>query len=428
LNNKTLLEKIGSIKSLNNAWTLLNKENEYSHGLSGVTIKQFRKDIKENISKLSLSLLKDKFEFSPTRAAFRKKDNGDLRPLQIPEIKDRVVLKAIALQMEKEFDEVLNKSEGISFAYQKGKGVREAVIQMKIEYDKGNSFILKADIIKFFEKIDKYKLINSIVLPNLSDNSIDKLISSALRQKLGGLNRINRKYRKIFDTSGKGIPQGNPLSPLLSNIYLIDFDVFTKQHGMSMIRYSDDFVVLFKSEEEAINGYHKIHSFLKEKYELEIHPIEEKNVNAKTQIINPQKSELYFLSVKFDGKKLYPGRDKVGILKSKITKTIKGNRSNQKLIEELNNTIDKWVAIHSYLDIDRYFDKIDIFVQSQLKKHVKKGDFAPMSVHDLAKRRRLCQMNKNKSSFWKRPELLKILPHIFKSKLSPPKFNNKQNL
>lgn len=299
MNSNTLLKHIASIESLNLAWTQLNRENEDSRGLSGITIKKYEENLIKNIEKLNSDLLSSKFEFSSTRAAFIKKDNGVLRPLQIPEIKDRVVLKAISIQLEKEFVEILSKSEGISFAYQKGKGVREAILQMKIEFDKGNSVVLKTDIIKFFEKIDKEKLINSIILPNLSDNSINQLISNTVNQKLGGLSRVAKENRKIFNTSGIGIPQGNPLSPLLSNIYLVDFDVFTKKQGMAMIRYSDDFVILFKSKNEAIEGYRKILSFLKEKYTLEIHPIEKENGMAKTQIINPKESELSFLSIKF---------------------------------------------------------------------------------------------------------------------------------
>lgn len=149
---------------------------------------------------------------------------------------------------------VLVGSADVSFAYQKGKGVREATLKMKSSYKKGH-VILKADIINFFEEVQKDKLLNELIYPNLKDDSINELIKKAITPKVGGLNRLGKELRKLFKKVGGGIPQGNPLSPLLSNLYLTQFDLFVKDSGYSMIRYADDFIVIIKSKEEAKEFY-----------------------------------------------------------------------------------------------------------------------------------------------------------------------------
>jgi len=364
---KTLIKELSAIETLKKSWVLLNRENEDSFGLSGVSIKDYEKDLEVNILQLSKEISKGEYIFSYTRAAIIKKDNGKYRPLQIPEIKDRIILKAIALLLEEELKSILSKSDGISFAYQKGKGVRESVLKMKSIYDKGKKFILKADIINFFEEINKDDLIENKVLPNLRDDSINKLIIESMNQKLGGLNKLNKKHRILFKNAGKGIPQGNPLSPLLSNIYMVDFDVFAKGKDYSLIRYADDFVILFKSFDEAKIGYEDVKNHLNKNFSLEIHPLGNNN-QSKTAIIEPHNSEFSFLGVHFDGANLYPGSDKKDILKYKLKMIIENKDKYDDMKKVLESTIDLWIAIYSYLDIDRYFDKIDTFLITLLKK------------------------------------------------------------
>lgn len=182
----TLIEIISSTNFLLDAWKKLRKTNRLSKGLSGITINSFEKDLENNISQICKDLKSGNYRFQPTRAVVIKKDNGKYRPLQIPEIRDRVVLKAISILLENELEEYLNSSKGISFAYQKGIGVKNAVLKMKELYVKGETFILKSDIINFFETVDKEYLLKEKVFPYLKDNTITNLIQSALSQPLKG--------------------------------------------------------------------------------------------------------------------------------------------------------------------------------------------------------------------------------------------------
>ena len=108
-----LIDKISSEKNLHSAWKKLKKYNLKSHGLSGVSIEDFKLNIDEHIKSISEKLKSNSFRFSPTRAVAIQKSNGSYRPLQVPEIQDRIVLKAIAIELEEQFLETIKLSEGV---------------------------------------------------------------------------------------------------------------------------------------------------------------------------------------------------------------------------------------------------------------------------------------------------------------------------
>ena len=122
----TLLEKISDSSHLENAWNQLYKFNTLSHGMSGETISQFAKNKEDKLQSISEKLKKNEYKFSNNRGVLIPKNGSNkYRPLQIPEISDRVVIKAIALELENIFSDILAKSDGFSFAYQKYIGIKE---------------------------------------------------------------------------------------------------------------------------------------------------------------------------------------------------------------------------------------------------------------------------------------------------------------
>ncbi|MEQ8471510.1 MAG: reverse transcriptase domain-containing protein [Marinoscillum sp.] len=396
----SLLHKLSSTSFLLEAWNQLKKENEESHGLSGLTIGEFQQNLDNNIHNIRRFLQKRTYKFSSNRAAVIKKENGKFRPLQIPEIRDRVVLKAIAILLEEKLKKLLIDSEEISYAYQKGKGTIHAVLKMKSIYDEGKQVILKADIIDFFEQVDKDSLLEQSIYPNLEDDSINFLISDALNQELGGLNRLKKELKVYFKNAGKGIPQGNPLSPLLSNIYLADFDRFVKGKNYPMVRYADDFIVLFNSIEEASSGYHEISEYLQGSLGLKIHELEE-SASGKTTIINPSHENFSFLSIRFNGNKLLPPKNSIGYLKSKIAKEVKIGELNQDTFNAIYNIITKWISLYYLLDISELFATIDEYLLSCLRKKHGKIDFKTTKCSELKKRYLKEKGKKNKAPFWK---------------------------
>ena len=360
-----LLNKISSVESLRLAWAKLEKFNKESHGLTGETIAEFELNKEDKILSISKRLQEGTYQFSPYRAVLIPKSKGKFRPLQIPEVSDRVVIKAIAIELEEHFKELLEKSRGLSFAYQKGLGVKEAVEKINEYCQNGYSYVLEADLINFFGTVDKDSLLNDVVFKRLSDTTINTLIQQALNQSIGNLDSFNVEQKKYFENIDKGIPQGNALSPLLSNIFLSPFDLRLKDKGFKLVRYADDFVIMCTSEKECEEAYIECCTVLEE-LNLNIHKLEE---GGKTRIVNFNKHDtMDFLSVTFDGNVFYPSFANVERLKSKIRDVCNGKDKYcvSTLLIKIKNKLDGWVSAFYYTNIQRYSSEIDAFINRQL--------------------------------------------------------------
>lgn len=360
-----LLNKISSVESLRLAWAKLEKFNKESHGLTGETIAEFELNKEDKILSISKRLQEGTYQFSPYRAVLIPKSKGKFRPLQIPEVSDRVVIKAIAIELEEHFKELLEKSRGLSFAYQKGLGVKEAVEKINEYCQNGYSYVLEADLINFFGIVDKDSLLNDVVFKRLSDTTINTLIQQALNQSIGNLDSFNVEQKKYFENIDKGIPQGNALSPLLSNIFLSPFDLRLQDKGFKLVRYADDFVIMCTSEKECEEAYIECCTVLEE-LNLNIHKLEE---GGKTRIVNFNKHDtMDFLSVTFDGNMFYPSFANVERLKNKIRDVCNGKDKYcvSTLLIKIKNKLDGWVSAFYYTDIQRYSSEIDAFINRQL--------------------------------------------------------------
>ena len=360
-----LLNKISSVESLRLAWAKLEKFNKESHGLTGETIAEFELNKEDKILSISKRLQEGTYQFSPYRAVLIPKSKGKFRPLQIPEVSDRVVIKAIAIELEEHFKELLEKSRGLSFAYQKGLGVKEAVEKINEYCQNGYSYVLEADLINFFGTVDKDSLLNDVVFKRLSDTTINTLIQQALNQSIGNLDSFNVEQKKYFENIDKGIPQGNALSPLLSNIFLSPFDLRLQDKGFKLVRYADDFVIMCTSEKECEEAYIECCTVLEE-LNLNIHKLEE---GGKTRIVNFNKHDtMDFLSVTFDGNMFYPSFANVERLKNKIRDVCNGKDKYcvSTLLIKIKNKLDGWVSAFYYTDIQRYSSEIEAFINRQL--------------------------------------------------------------
>lgn len=134
--------------------------------------------------------------------------------------------------------------------------------------------------------------------------------------------------------------------------------------GYKLIRYADDFIVMLKSEEEAKSCFQKVTNFLRDNLELELHPL-----GNKSRIINPASNALSFLSITFDGTKMYPSPKNLARFKESIDKLCFADfdsRTVLEMIQRIRNAIDGWLSSYFFTDVDRYFIEIDTHINRQL--------------------------------------------------------------
>ncbi len=210
-----------------------------------------------------------------------------------------------------------------------------------------------------------------MVFPNIKDDTINDLIINALCQKVKGIDSVDKKARQLFynlQNTSSGIPQGNPLSPLLSNVYLTQFDLEMKKKNYGLVRYADDFVVLTRNKNEAKEAYQCAVDTLR-RLDLNLHSINCEANNGKTKILSIEiQKPLSFLGISFDGDEYYPSIDNVDNFLDKLNTErihcVDGDVLN--ILQGVKYSLHGWIATYSYTSIERYFCKIDTYINRKL--------------------------------------------------------------
>jgi len=362
------LEDIFSKSVLKDALSNYKDAKDYDRVLTLIESGKFEEELKSGFIPdpvISFSIEKNEFE---------------KRELALSSTSSKVVQKILVSQLED-----IVKFSDKSYAFRKNKGTVKAINRTK-DFLKKNFWIAKADIDDFFDSINQEKLIkklNSLI----TDKHIVKLISIFLSNgKLKGKNWIDKK---------RGVYQGDNLSPLLSNIYLDDFDKFLESKHIDFVRYADDMVFFAKHRRDAIHILDMAEGFLNS---LDL------TFGKDKSYISNKKEGFEYLGLRFKDKKVMIDNEKLMSKISKLTK--KTNKKNlQKSIQIINEHIDgvkryyaKVLKDHSQFDLlEENIDKIlinKIKEAKQAKSINKKSLFKQMlfeldSFEEITKEQKL---------------------------------------
>lgn len=343
--------------------------------MSKDTIRDFKASVDTNIEEISKALKSRNYKFNDVRGVLiAKNEPGKFRPLRIADVKDRVVQKALANLLTDMLSTKYRLDNGCSFAYQENKSIEGAIKKLVEDFKNGNRIILEADIKKFFDNVNRDRLLNK-VFADLPDDSINVLLAEALAQNIGNLEDHAHEYQYYFEDSINGIPQGNALSPLLANIYLSKFDQRMISEKLALVRYADDFIVLCKDVAEAEKALEIAKEELEQKLGLELHPLPSPphKVGSKTRILDPHHHTFSFLSIRFDGKSVWVDEKKLKSLLERMTDICDISKYQKSefqglltILTRLRNLSEGWLASYKFVDVDREFDAIDEFIDYKL--------------------------------------------------------------
>jgi len=237
-----LYDKICMPENLSAAWQRV-KENKGCCGSDGITLYEFNRRYKFYLSELMEDLESGKYyPFPLMRIRIPKRNGTGSRFLSIPTIRDRVAQTAFFLAARESFEK---EFETVSHAFRQGRGVLTAISEIKKWREKGYFFAVDADIDAYFDNIDHLMLIRKIEEMNFDEKTIGLLKKWIYAEIYDG--------EKIW-TLNKGIPQGSVVSPLLANLFLDELDEVMISFGKKIVRYADDFLILSKTEHEAIDN------------------------------------------------------------------------------------------------------------------------------------------------------------------------------
>ena len=232
--------------------------NKGSAGVDGITTRQLKEFFPYLKNQLLQDITTDCYLPYPILGISISKNNGKFRLLGIPTTTDRVMQQAVAQAIAPLFEPEFNAR---SFGFRPNKNARQAVGQSRDYIHQGLNHIVDIDLKNFFDEVDHCLLLN-LVYQKVKCKPTMRLIRKWLRVPI----QINGKLQK----RRKGVPQGSPLSPLLSNILLHELDKEMTSRKFKFVRYADDFSIYCKSHSHARSTSQVLVEFLNTKLKLTI--------------------------------------------------------------------------------------------------------------------------------------------------------------
>jgi CRISPR-associated protein Cas1 len=216
-------------------------ENHGCAGVDGITVDRFSRNLDEELDSLRARVEAAEYRSLPLLPITIQKKPGSsaTRTLLVPAVRDRVLQTTVGRYLGRAFeDEFLD----CSFAYRPHRSVNSAIARIRYLHDHGYKFVAEADIDAFFDRID-HVLLRERLATHVRDAAILDLVEGWIECFAWDGHRVRRVTA--------GVPQGSPISPLLANFFLSDFDLALEEAGLKVIRYADDFLILARRRDEA---------------------------------------------------------------------------------------------------------------------------------------------------------------------------------
>lgn len=346
-----LLEQILSPTNLNLAYKKV-KANKGSGGVDKMKVESLKDYLVKNKQELLSSILGGKYRPNPVRRVEIPKDINKKRLLGIPTVVDRVIQQAIQQILSPIYERQFSDS---SYGFRPRRSAHQALQQSKANITAGYKYAVDMDLEKFFDKVNQNKLIE-ILSRTIKDGRVISLIHKYLNAGVivGGK----------FEPTKLGVPQGGPLSPLLSNIMLNELDKELELRGHRFVRYADDLVIFTKSKRSANRVLTSIVSFIEKKLQLKV---------------NKQKTKVAYISrIKFLGYAFYVNRGEArlrvhpkSITKMKERIRVLTSRSNgwgnARRKEKLTAFIRGWVNYFKLADMKSLLLTIDEWYRRRIR-------------------------------------------------------------
>ena len=325
--------------------------NKGSHGVDGMKTDELREHIKKHWETIKAKLLESRYNPSPVRRKEISKPDGGIRLLGIPTVQDRLIQQAIAQVLSKIYDPLFSEN---SFGFRPRRGAKDAITKSKQYINQGNRWVVDMDLEKFFDRVN-HDILMWRLARIIKDERLLKLIRRYLEAEMvNGQEVIKRK---------QGMPQGGPLSPLLSNILLDELDKELERRGHRFCRYADDCNIYVSSRKAGEQVLRSVSHFLEKRLKLQVN-------GEKSAVARPW--ERKFLGYSFTWHKaprLKISSSSVGRLKDKIRSLTTGHstKSVEATIRELTPVLRGWISYFRWTQIKGVLEELDGWIRRKLR-------------------------------------------------------------
>ena len=253
-----LMERILHKDNLNKAYKKV-KSNKGAGGIDGMSVDELPGFLKDNQRHLIQQIKDGKYKPNPVRRVeIPKETKGEFRKLGVPTVVDRVFQQAITQVLSPIYEKQFSEN---SFGFRPNRGAHDALKQCQTNVNDGYVYVVDMDLEKFFDTVCQSKVIE-VLSRTIKDGRVISLIHKYLNAGVisGGM----------FEKTEVGMPQGVPLSPLLSNIMLNEMDKELTRRGHRFVRYADDCMIFCKSRKGAERTLNNIMPYIEGKLFLKV--------------------------------------------------------------------------------------------------------------------------------------------------------------
>jgi len=328
------------------------EKNKGSAGVDNMTVGELRSYLKEQWPRIKEELLNDKYKPQPVLMVEIPKPNGGVRQLGIPTVIDRLIQQALHQVISPIFDAGFSPS---SYGFRQARKAHSAVKQAQKYVAKGKRWVVDIDLEKFFDKVN-HDMLMARVARKIKDKRILRLIRRYLQAGV--------MCDGLIKASMEGTPQGGPLSPLLSNIFLDDLDKELERRGHKFCRYADDCNIYVGSRKAGESVMASITRFLEKRLKLKVN-------REKSAVDRPWKRKFLGYSMTSNMQpRLKAASETVRRLKGKLKEIFrkgKGRNIGRLIEEDINPLLRGWANYFCLSEVRRIFEEIDEWIRRKLR-------------------------------------------------------------
>lgn len=331
------------------------KSNKGAPGVDGMTVKELPKFLKRVWPSIQEQLLLGTYEPKPVKRVEIEKPSGGARRLGIPCVVDRFVQQAVQQVLQQQWDSTFSDH---SYGFRPGRSQHQAVTRAQQYVGEGYVHVVDLDLEKFFDRVNHDMLV-ARVAKRISDKRVLRLIRAFLNSGImdEGL---------VKPPGDEGLPQGGPLSPLLSNLFLDDFDRELERRGHCFVRYADDVNIYVRSERAGHRVMDSLKQWLGKKLKLRVN-----EKKSKVARVNQSKFLGFTISlgknprcwISIQSLKQFKARVR------RLTRRSQG-RSLAHVIQALSEYLRGWRNYYGFSKQVKLFRDLDSWIRRRLRAYI----------------------------------------------------------